>query len=389
MNPDNLKLNASESTHKKMKKNKHLAILQKALGEESLSRQETACLLATSPGRETEALFSAARQLRKKYFNNDIFLYGFVYNSTHCRNNCQFCYYRKDNTHSPRYSKSRDQILDISCKLAESGVHLIDLTMGESVLLHTDMAGQVQHLCGIISDIKTQTYLPVMISPGVLPEWALKQMADAGADFYACYQETHNLDLFSQLRPGQSFAKRFQAKQNAAQNTLLIEEGILCGVGETLDDVMDSFDAIKQLDVDQTRVMGFVPQTGTPMETLPAADIRRELIILAVLRLLFPDRLIPASLDVEGVNGLEKRLYAGANVVTSIVPAGEGLAGVAQNALDIEDARRTVAQVEKILSSCGKYEIARPDVFKTWILNRKNHKREKNRLDIPIPLKAI
>jgi len=370
-------------TQDKNKKN-HAAILQKALEEDSLSRQEIACLLESCPGQETDLLFKTARQLREKYFNNKIFLYGFVYNSTHCRNNCKFCYYRKDNIHSKRYSKSRAQILDISCKLAESGVHLIDLTMGESISLIKNNVEQVQKLCNIISDIKSQTHLPVMVSPGVLQGWALKQMADSGADFYACYQETHNPDLFSQLRTGQSFSQRLAVKQKAAEFNLLIEEGILCGVGETLEDVIDSFDVMKTLNIDQTRVMGFVPQAGTPMENHPMADIKMELIILAVLRLLFPDRLIPASLDVEGVSGLEKRLDAGANVVTSIVPAGKGLAGVAQNSLDIEDSRRTVAQVEKILLSCGNYEIARPETYKAWITQRK-----KDKLNFLIPLQNL
>lgn len=49
------------------------------------------------------------------------------------------------------------------------------------------------------------------------------------------------------------------------------------------------------------------------------------------MRLLFPDKLIPASLDVDGISGLELRLMAGANVVTSIIPPNEGLAGVAQS----------------------------------------------------------
>ena len=368
-------------------KKKHAAILQKAMQEHSLSRQEITCLLESCPGRETDLLFKTARQLREKYFDNKIFLYGFVYNSTHCRNNCRFCYYRKDNTASIRYSKSRSQILDISCKLADSGVHLIDLTMGESISFHDNIVEQVQSLGSIISDIKSQTHLPVMVSPGVLPEWALKQMARFGADFYACYQETHNPDLFSQLRIGQSFSQRLAVKQKAARLNLLIEEGILCGVGETIEDLLDSFDAIKMLNVDQTRVMGFVPQMGTPMEKYPIADIKMELIIMAVLRLLFPDRLIPASLDVEGVSGLEKRLYAGANVVTSIVPAGNGLAGVAQNSLDIEDSKRTVAQVEKILLSCGDYEIARPEVYKNWINQRKKDKL--NFYNPPKNLKAI
>ena len=370
---------------------KHAEILQKALHEDTLTKQEIKCLLETCPGQETISLFKTARLLREKYFGNKIFLYGFVYNSTHCRNNCRFCYYRKDNAHSTRYNKSKNQILDISCKLAESGVHLIDLTMGESISLHENNFEQVQQLCHIISDIKTQTRLPVMVSPGVLPDWALKQMADSGADFYACYQETHNPDLFSQLRIGQSFSQRLAVKKKAAGSNLLIEEGILCGVGETIEDIIDSFDAIKKLTADQVRVMGFVPQKGTPMENFPMADIKLELKIMAVLRLLFPDRLIPASLDVEGVSGLEKRLEAGANVVTSIVPAGNGLAGVAQNSLDIEDSRRTVAQVKKILSTCGDYEIARSGMYNTWIKDRlKQRKQDKSNCLNPLQtLKAI
>jgi methylornithine synthase len=211
-----------------------------------------------------------------------------------------------------------------------------------------------------------------MVSPGALPDRFLVDLARAKVTWYACYQETHNPELFSRLRKGQSFSERLAVKQKASELNLLTEEGILCGVGETLEDVIDSFDAIKKLGVAQTRVMGFVPQIGTPMENHPMADIKQELIILAVLRLLFPDRLIPASLDVEGIDGLEKRLEAGANVVTSIVPAGNGLAGVAQNSLDIEDSKRTVAHVEKILSSRGGYEIASTDAYKTWINQRKN-----------------
>lgn len=349
----------------------HAAALRKALEEEPLSSEDILTLLESSPGEETDLLFKTARQMRATYFGNQIFLYGFVYNSTICRNNCNFCYYRKDNPKPPRYSKSPWEILEISCKLAESGVHLIDLTMGESPLLDKNDYDYVQNLCKIVSDIKTHTGLPVMVSPGVMPDFALELLSNSGADFYACYQETHNRELFMRLRKGQSYSERLAVKQKAAGSNLLIEEGILCGVGETNDDIMNSFETINELGVDQTRVMGFVPQIGTPMEHHPTADIKKELIILAVMRLLFPDRLIPATLDVEGVKGLKPRLDAGANVVTSIVPAGNGLAGVAQNSLDIEDSRRTAAYVTKILPSCGNYEIATVHAFKSWIKQRK------------------
>ena len=75
----------------------------------------------------------------------------------------------------------------------------------------------------------------------------------------------------------------------------------------------------------------------------PAGDAD-ELLTIAAMRLAMPDRFIPASLDVDGIAGLERRLQAGANVVTSIVPPTVGLAGVSQAELDIDEGYRTVAR---------------------------------------------
>ena len=70
-----------------------------------------------------------------------------------------------------------------------------------------------------------------------------------------------------------------------------------------------------------------------------------ELVTIATMRLAMPERLIPASLDVDGIAGLEPRIAAGANVVTSIVPPDLGLAGVSQSELDIDEGLRTAAEV--------------------------------------------
>jgi methylornithine synthase len=126
---------------------------------------------------------------------------------------------------------------------------------------------------------------------------------------------------------------------------------------------------MQKLDADQIRVMTFVPQPGTPMAERKPPDPLKELLICAVMRLVFPDRLIPASLDVDGLDGLKKRLDAGANVVTSIVPPGEGLAGVAQHSLDIEDGRRTNASVLKVLGQIGLRPATNSD-YGDWIKNR-------------------
>ena len=98
-------------------------------------------------------------------------------------------------------------------------------------------------------------------------------------------------------------------------------------------------------------------------------DPKKELLISAVMRIVFPDRLIPASLDVGGLAGLKQRLEAGANVVTSIVPPGRGLAGVARHSLDIEDGKRTITSVKEVLQVCG-LKSADIEEYLSWITRR-------------------
>jgi len=120
--------------------------------------------------------------------------------------------------------------------------------------------------------------------------------------------------------------------------------------------------------------MTFVPQNGTPMQSWERPNPLRELLTIAVLRLSFPNRLIPATLDVEGLTGLQSRLEAGANVVTSLVPPGFGLAGVAQNSLDIADARRTITSIVPELETLGLQTASLDDYLK-WIEDRRRQIR--------------
>jgi methylornithine synthase len=152
---------------------------------------------------------------------------------------------------------------------------------------------------------------------------------------------------------------------------MLIEEGILTGVGESLTDLADSIVWMKDFGVDQARVMTFVPQEGTPMAAAKPQDTLKEQIIIAVMRLVLGNVLIPASLDVDGLDGLTARLVAGANVVTSIVPPDNGLAGVANHSLDIEDSRRTLELIVPILKTCGLTPGLGED-YLAWTTDRQN-----------------
>ena len=343
-------------------------ILLRAIQGVSPSREETIQLLSLEDPASIQLVMSTAQKVRRQHFGNKLFMYGFIYLSTYCRNHCAFCFYRKTNKQSPRYRKNLEEVAKIACGLADSGVHLIDLTLGEDPLIHD--TGNFHILFQMIERVKDETGLPVMISPGVVSEEILQHFAAIKTDWYALYQETHNSVLFKKLRIGQNFEDRNRKRNAARRAGMLVEDGILLGVGETVSDRADSIMAMKQNNVDQARAMSLVPQPETPVADMPCPSRMIECLCIAVMRLTMPDRLIPASLDVDGIKGLKMRLEAGANVITSIIPPNNRLAGVSQSALDIEQGLRTVSEVKKVITAMG-LKIAGGKVYESWMTQRK------------------
>jgi len=325
-------------------------LCRRALAGDLLGEPDLATLLAAR-GDAAEVLFAAAREARARNFGDAVFLYGFVYFSTYCRNACAFCFYRADNEESPRYRKSLDEVVGICRGLADSGVVLLDLTMGEDPVIHDDpgYAGLLE----LVAAVCTGSGLPVMVSPGVVPDEVLAGLRACGADWYALYQETHTPELYARLRTGQPFAARVAARSAARRAGLLVEDGLLTGIGDTVADRARSIAALRAAAWEQVRVMTFVPQAGTPLADVQTSGDEAELLTIATMRLAMPESLIPASLDVDGIRGLERRLNAGANVVTSIVPPTVGLAGVSQAELDIDEGHRTVEGVLPHLAQLG------------------------------------
>jgi len=325
------------------------AILEKALRAKELTKNEILHLFRTNNTLDLYSIFSTAQLIRENSFGNTVFPCGFVYLSTYCRNSCAFCYYRKSNDKCPRYRKTPEEVLKYAKQLEESGVHLIDLTLGEDPYYTMNFT----QLVDLVKTIKNETGLPIMVSPGVVSKDLLRELVKAGMDWYALYQETHNRELFAKLRIGQSYEARITAKQQAKEEGALIEEGVLMGIGETDRDRVDSIIAMKEIGAQQTREMGFQPQPGTPMEDWLSPPLLDEMKYIALMRITNQDKLIPASYDCDGTKGLQLRLMAGANVVTSLIPPDSGLKGVAHAELNVDTGLRTVNSIEPYLKKIG------------------------------------
>jgi methylornithine synthase len=340
------------------------AICERALDGTPPDAPELEALLSVASEEEAEPIFAAARELRKRHFGDAIFLSGFVYYTTYCRNHCNFCLYRKGNDFAPHYRKSLDEILAICRGLVDDGINLIDLTSGEDPLTHD--TGNFQSYYDMIDAVRSEMGKPIMISPGVVPADVLVKMHEAGATIFACYQETHTRDLYKKLRVMQDFDERAAARVNARRAGMLVEDGILTGVGDTVADRVNSILEMSRNDWDLARNMTFVPQEGTPMANLPIQSPLHEMLVTAAMRLMKPDWMTTCSLDCESLAGAESRINAGASVVTSIIYPETGFCGVANAELDVDEGLRTVPAVLGVLERMGLRQ-GSDDEYAAWI----------------------
>jgi methylornithine synthase len=72
-----------------------------------------------------------------------------------------------------------------------------------------------ERLLNLVKKVKKETGLPIMVSWGVTPDSVLERLPAAGADWFACYQETHNPEFFRKLRLNQDYQYRLDVKTKA------------------------------------------------------------------------------------------------------------------------------------------------------------------------------
>jgi len=321
---------------------------EKVIEGYQLSDNVLRALLSLESKEELEKLYLAARKVRDNYFGNRVFLNCFIYFSTHCKNQCSFCYYNCNNE-IRRYRLTKEEVKETCRSLKGAGFHMIDLTMGEDPYYYEDPDRFVE----LVQIVKEELELPIMISPGVLDNLTLLKAREKGANFYALYQETYDTKLYRKLRVEQPFDGRVKARSFAKEQGYCIEDGILTGVGNDIESTILSLKGMKTNNPDMVRVMTFLPQEGTPLSDFEDKSNLSELKIISILRLMFPECLIPASLDLEGIDGMVSRLNAGANIVTSILPPDSRLEGVANYDRGLEERDRDIKSVIKRLESIG------------------------------------
>lgn len=270
-------------------------------------------LLTTSDPTAIDALMAEACRVRDEVYGRKVFMRGLIEITSHCRNNCLYCGLRRD-VQCRRYRLSKEQILDCCRTGHQLGFRTFVLQGGEDAWF-TD-----ERVCDIVRTIKTQfPDSAVTLSLGERGYDSFKRLKEAGADRYLLRHETADPDHYARLHPAEmSFDHRMQCLRDLRALGYQVGAGFMVGSpGQTIETLKKDLDFITSFRPEMVGIGPFIPAAGTPFEHQPAGSVELTLRLLAIIRILHPHVLLPATsaLGTLHPQGRERAINAGANVV--------------------------------------------------------------------------
>ena len=229
-----------------------------------------------------------AVRIREIYYGKKVFTRGLIEYTNYCKNDCYYCGIRKSNTNAKRYRLTEDEIMACCENGYELGFRTFVLQGGEDAYYTDD------RMVAIIKKIK-EAYpeCALTLSIGEKSYESYKRFREAGADRYLLRHETANEEHYRKLHP--------EKMSLAVRKNCLYEDLVF----------------LKELQPEMVGIGPFIPHHDTQFSKEPAGSVEMTLFLLAVIRILLPKVLLPATTALGTMDplGREKGLQAGANVV--------------------------------------------------------------------------
>lgn len=288
-------------------------LIEKLNNTHSLNKDE-ALQLIKQGAQHKNLLFALAQQAAQKSFGRQIFVRGLIEFTNYCKNDCYYCGIRRSNKNAARYRLTQEEILECCHAGYGLGFRTFVLQGGEDYF-YSD-----EDIAAIVRAIKAQyPDCAVTLSIGERSRETYALWKQAGADRYLLRHETADCTHYAKLHPAELSA---QNRQNCLYT--LKELGYQAGAGfmvgspyQTAENLADDLMFLQKLRPQMIGIGPFIPHHDTPFKGEPAGSVELTLVLLAVLRLLFPHVLLPATtaLGTLAPGGRLLGIKAGANVI--------------------------------------------------------------------------
>jgi biotin synthase len=262
-------------------------LAERVLAGEEISADEVLPVLSC-PDDELLDLLAAVYRVRRRWFGNRVQL-NFLINAKSglCPEDCGYCSQsRVSKAEIPKYNLlSRDKLLDGAHMAAERGAKTYCIVISARAPNEREMAT----VTSIVPEIKQRHDLKICASLGLLTPEQARHLKACGVD-----RVNHNLNtsdaFYGEICTTHTFADRVATLRAVRDAGMEICSGGIIGMGERHEDLVDMAMVLRDLRAEAIPINFFNPIDGTPLAGQLDLNPRYCLKVLAMFRLVNPDR---------------------------------------------------------------------------------------------------
>ena len=297
-----------------------------------LSR-ESACRLIRCPDEQLSDLLAAAVEAKER-FKPRVITYSrkvFLPLTNLCRDYCGYCIFRRDPGQPGAHTMTPEEVLDVARAGEKMGCTEALFSLGDKpelafpemreTLRRLGYNSTLQYLEAMCELVLRETTLLPHPNPGLLSaEWIARLAAVSPS--MGLMLETTNASLLAAGAAHDNAsdklpAKRLRTIEEAGKQGVPFTTGLLIGIGETLEDRVDSLLAIRELcqrygHIQEVIIQNFRVKPEIPMRDWAEPTQGEMLRTIAVARLLMPEVNLQAPPNLSAPN-YEDLLDAGIN----------------------------------------------------------------------------
>ena len=280
----------------------------------TLNDAELLTLISTENPEADRYLAQKASAVRQNVYSKQVFIRGLIEFTNYCKNNCNYCGIRRGNRNCQRYRLSFEDILSC-CEAGYSlGFRTFVLQGGE------DPYFTRERITELVRAIKTAyPDCALTLSVGEKDRETYQQWFDAGADRYLLRHETANQAHYRSLHPSDlSLENRMRCLKDLKEIGYQVGCGFMVGSPwQTQEMILEDLRFIQQFQPQMVGIGPFIPHQDTQYKHEAPGSAALTLRLLAILRLMLPQVLLPATTALGTVmgDGRQQGMRYGCNVV--------------------------------------------------------------------------
>lgn len=291
-----------------------IALIDELRTKNTLSDDEFHTLFFERNDKTNRYLYQQADEVRRQYYGDAVYLRGLIEISNFCRNDCLYCGIRRSNQKAKRYRLSLEDLQTCCQHGYDLGFRTFVLQGGEDAYFTDDV---------LVKWIETIHYdfpdCAITLSLGERSRASYEKIYRAGCRRYLLRHETATNSHYTKLHP-----ENMQLHKRLACLKDLRAIGFQTGCGFMVGSPYQSFENmlrdLRYMAFFQPHMVGlgpFIPHKDTPFADQTSGTLEETLWFLAVVRLMLPKVLLPATTALATIHpyGREAGLKAGANVL--------------------------------------------------------------------------